>query len=340
MKLSIIVPVYNAEAYLCRCLDSLLDQGFGEEDYEIICINDGSTDRSLEICEEYSQDHKQIKVITQDNQGVSAARNAGLDIAAGDMVCFVDSDDVIVANGLSDVLNCLEDGVDLVRFWCKFVIGSEDDVQYEGGNSYYHGDGLGFILKYGLCTFAVSYLYRKSFLDSHLLRFQHVKMAEDLLFVSTVLMNNPRMIATSFTIYYYYINPLSATTNRSKSHSKQCVNDMIRVFTELLEMSKSFNLDDDIKLRVQETLYGRTYNVVSRMMTADYTKNEYVNVVDKLRALCAVPIPASYSYGIKRKAINMVINSICESYLVYKSISYLYRHLFIPYVMPNIDRNK
>ena len=173
-----------------------------------------------------------------------------------------------------------------------------------------------------------------------MLRFQHVKMAEDLLFVSTVLMNNPRMIATSYTIYYYYINPLSATTNRSKSHSKQCVNDMIRVFTELLEMSKSFNLDDDIKLRVQETLYGRTYNVVSRMMTADYTKNEYVNVVDKLRALCAVPIPASYSYGIKRKAINMVINSICESYLVYKSISYLYRHLFIPYVMPNIDRNK
>lgn len=93
MKLSVIVPVYNAEKYLCRCLDSLLCIPCTE--MEILCINDGSTDSSLEICGKYRSEDCRVKTFSQENAGPLAARNCGLKKAAGEYICFVDSDDWI-----------------------------------------------------------------------------------------------------------------------------------------------------------------------------------------------------------------------------------------------------
>lgn len=95
---SLIVPVYNVEKYLGRCLDSILLQDY--IDYEIICVNDGSTDGSLNILQEYSSKYKNIKVISQENQGLGAARNTGLKHIAGDFVWFIDSDDWIEEGSL------------------------------------------------------------------------------------------------------------------------------------------------------------------------------------------------------------------------------------------------
>lgn len=89
--ISIIVPVYNVEAYLSKCLDSLIHQTYS--DIEIICVNDGSTDRSLEILKKYADKDERIKVISQENQGLSSARNTGILHASGEWIMFVDSDD-------------------------------------------------------------------------------------------------------------------------------------------------------------------------------------------------------------------------------------------------------
>lgn len=91
---SVIVPVYNVEKYLSRCLDSVLGQSF--RDIEVICVDDGSTDSSPEILRRYAAQDKRIRVITQKNQGVSVARNAGLDAAIGEWIAFVDSDDEVL----------------------------------------------------------------------------------------------------------------------------------------------------------------------------------------------------------------------------------------------------
>ena len=90
---SIIVPIFNTEQYLSRCLDSIESQTFN--DWECILINDGSTDKSENICNEYANKDSRFKVINQKNSGVSAARNAGLDVAKGEWIGFVDSDDWI-----------------------------------------------------------------------------------------------------------------------------------------------------------------------------------------------------------------------------------------------------
>ena len=90
-KISVIVPVYKAEAYLHRCVDSILAQTF--QDFEVLLIDDGSPDRSGEICDEYARKDKRVRVFHKENGGVSSARNMGLDNARGEYVCFVDSDD-------------------------------------------------------------------------------------------------------------------------------------------------------------------------------------------------------------------------------------------------------
>ena len=92
-KISIIVPVYNVENYLKNCIDSILTQTF--KDFELILVNDGSTDNSLSICESYKAIDNRIKIVNKKNGGLSSARNAGLDIAAGEYIGFVDSDDYI-----------------------------------------------------------------------------------------------------------------------------------------------------------------------------------------------------------------------------------------------------
>lgn len=109
-KLSIIIPVYNTAVFLQQCLDSILNQEL--EDIEIICVNDGSTDRSLEILENNAQKDSRIIIINQENQGVSVARNNGLKNAKGEYVGFVDADDFISKNYFSQFLN--ESDYDLI----------------------------------------------------------------------------------------------------------------------------------------------------------------------------------------------------------------------------------
>ncbi len=106
MKVSIIVPVYNVEKYLKRCLDSLISQTL--KDIEIICVNDGSKDNSDKILEEYARKDSRIIIINQENQGISVARNNGMDIAKGKYVGFVDSDDWVDSDFFEKLYNAAE----------------------------------------------------------------------------------------------------------------------------------------------------------------------------------------------------------------------------------------
>lgn len=118
-KISFIVPVYNAAPYLHRCIGSILGQTY--QNYELILINDGSTDNSLEICQEYAGKENLI-IITQPNAGVSAARNAGLRMATGDYYFFVDSDDWIEEQSLEHISQYLNtNNADVLRIGCQIV---------------------------------------------------------------------------------------------------------------------------------------------------------------------------------------------------------------------------
>ena len=112
-KISVIIPVYNTEMFLSECLDSVLHQTF--KDFEIICVNDGSSDNSASILKGYAQKDARIKVITQANQGLSAARNAGLDVVQGEWICFLDSDDMLPISAIEILYNTAQ------QTGCKIV---------------------------------------------------------------------------------------------------------------------------------------------------------------------------------------------------------------------------
>ena len=105
VKISIIVPVYNAEDYLERCLHSILDQEFSS--YEVILVDDGSTDASWLICDRYSSTDPRFITLHQPNKGVSAARNAGINMAQGEYVMFLDADDALLPDALEVMVESL-----------------------------------------------------------------------------------------------------------------------------------------------------------------------------------------------------------------------------------------
>ena len=117
IKISIVIPVYNAEKYIKNTINSILEQSF--KDYEIIIVNDGSLDSSLDICREFNDKHSQIHLYTQENKGVTAARKNGIENASGEFILFLDADDLLAKNSLQELYSYCND-VDV-------VIGFNDD---------------------------------------------------------------------------------------------------------------------------------------------------------------------------------------------------------------------
>ena len=111
--ISIIVPVYNVETYLVECLDSIQNQTY--TDFEVILVNDGSTDGSQAICEHYCQKDKRFRLMNQTNQGQSVARNNGVTASTGEFIAFVDSDDIILSNYLETLMQHMGEEVDIVE---------------------------------------------------------------------------------------------------------------------------------------------------------------------------------------------------------------------------------
>ena len=157
MKISVIVPVYNAEKYLHRCVDSILAQTY--TDFELLLINDGSKDSSGSICDEYAAKDSRIRVFHKENGGVSSARNVGLDNAKGDWVAFADSDDFVDNDWLSIYISNIND-VDLV------IQGYSNDIYLKENNFDYKGKVID----------VVETLYKK-----HTLGFLHVKLFNNLI---------------------------------------------------------------------------------------------------------------------------------------------------------------
>lgn len=117
--ISIIIPVYNVESYLRDCLNSIVHQHF--KDFEVLLINDGSSDNSGKICDEYAANDERIRVFHKNNGGVSSARNLGLTEAKGEWICFVDSDDWIEPNTLSSITKIEDNEIDFVQFGFKQI---------------------------------------------------------------------------------------------------------------------------------------------------------------------------------------------------------------------------
>lgn len=219
MFLSFIVPVYNVEKYVAECLDSLLDQDVPKEDYEIICVNDGSTDGSLAILRQYEATYANIRVIDKENGGVATARNAGLDAAQGEFIWFIDSDDFIRPDILAALRNRITetnaDRVKIGTYIFQNAISPSERAALEKNelkvNSHFYDSS------------SVTCLLRRSFLHEHGCRFRYPGLThgEDSIFMFEVVANTPCCTELDIPVYFYRNRPGSATTSASEEGQKR-----------------------------------------------------------------------------------------------------------------------
>ena len=184
VKLSVIVPVYNVEKFLPRCLESLLRQGLKAGEYEVICVNDGSPDNCAAILAEYQQKHPDIfKVNTQENRGLNEARNTGMKAAQGEHIGFLDSDDYIIDGGYKYLLDHFcDEGVDVLHF-CFVPAYTDGKTLYNSkansnGIISFEGDGADAYNRWSL-HYVWSKFYRRAFLEKHNIQFEYTFLEDE-----------------------------------------------------------------------------------------------------------------------------------------------------------------
>ena len=241
MRLSIIVPVYNVEQYLSKCLDSLLQQNIAVEDYEIIVVNDGSMDGSLSIAEKYAEKNKNIKVINQENQGPGGARNTGINYAIGRYLFFVDSDDYIESNCLNDLLQYTEeeDDLDALRFNYRRVYENGRIAETEKlvlsnkkikTGKKFISDDLG-----NLC-YGVMYLFKTEIIKQQNLFFKTDIYFEDVEWLSRVLLQINKIGYLDKLVYNYFRRTGSITLSIDTQKKEKLLRDKLTVIDSVLEI--------------------------------------------------------------------------------------------------------
>jgi glycosyltransferase involved in cell wall biosynthesis len=142
-KFSIIVPIFNIESYIGECVESVLSQSF--KDYELILINDGSTDGSLEICKRLAESHNKITIINKDNGGVSSARNAGIDAAVGEYIIFLDGDDFWSDNKALEAINNIADEKkpDIITWGFRYLYKKDEQIIFTDARLFRYNESYG-----------------------------------------------------------------------------------------------------------------------------------------------------------------------------------------------------
>lgn len=214
MRLSIIIPIYNVSRWLGRCIASVRNQGLSPEDYEIVAVNDGSTDDSMTVLDEFIRREAQsgvatapIVIVNQPNKGLSAARNAGFKVARGNYVWWVDSDDSLEACFAPRLLERAEkERLDVLCFGMNLVYedGRSEKFSIADGTQGKTVKGEEFLLKVAMPPVAWAALYRRGFIERYGLRFFEGIMHEDQEFTPRAYFLAKRIAFEDVSVYNYY----------------------------------------------------------------------------------------------------------------------------------------
>lgn len=297
MLLSIIVPVYNVEKFLARCLDSLIDQDLEPANYEIIVVNDGSPDGSLAIAERYASAHPNVRIVSQVNQGLSEARNAGLRVANGTYVYFIDSDDYVQPQVFGKLL-ALQVAHDLDFLGFGTTNTPKDDYRADVDFKPYQQSldvysGVDFIGKHNYLANAWWYIIKKEVLDQSGLIFEKGRMLEDGMYTAELLLNSRRTAFVKLDIYRYFLNLASLTTTTYKKNSDRMNNDskfVIHKFTGLIQLAQSKNAGPDALRRLRTIQESYLFFLILRMVKGGVPFAAFSDLLAEMKAIGIWPM--------------------------------------------------
>ena len=260
--LSIIIPVYNVEKYITPCLKSIFKQELDEDEFEVILVDDGCTDKTRNLIDPFKQYYSNITIIEQYNLGPASARNKGMKYAQGKYILFVDSDDLLIENSIQRML---ETAINYSLDILKAEVITIDNKDVEKGNypkrttwnntieTVTEGE-KGFISSYNPnSSYVFMNLFRRDFLKKNKLQFiENLFFIEDVAFSISCYLKAERFMAIPYVHYIYRRNDASIMSTMNKR--KLC--DANTVIATLFQQSDDSSLSKDATLKLQETIFA------------------------------------------------------------------------------------
>ena len=305
IKLSFIVPIYNVEPYLRKCVDSLLAQDYS--DYEIILVDDGSPDGCPKICDEYAAAHENIRAVHRENGGLSAARNSGIKVAKGEYICFLDSDDYWEPNVLSGLMAQIErDKLDVLRFKYQNV-----NERYEVYNPYksdpYKGndysevptDGVSFLnSRFGTACYAVMFILRRELLKDCL--FTEGIYFEDTDWTPRMLTQAHRVASADTIVYNYLIRQGSITQAIDNSKKKKVLDDKIRLIATMQQQAINLRKSGRYNRWYRDMISDTVVSIIGMLSVEFYAEKDAY--MEQLKLLNIYPLAPK---TLKARLINL-----------------------------------
>ena len=295
-EFSIIIPVYNIENYITRCMESVLNQDF--TDYEAILVDDGSKDKSTEICDYYAAKYPQIKVVHKKNGGLSDARNAGMEVAIGKYFYFLDGDDYIAPDLLGTVYEELKDKEKCMIVFPYKIVSERDEVKDQVGfeeRTYpLHTDQLkldyivNVLVQYKQGWEAWDRVYDGRIIrENNLWFYDNDKIfAEDLLFMMTYLQYIDSIKGIGKALYYYVTRDDSIMAVKSKRFNLQAISKLLKVFSDSI-LPKYHYIESNKYIYSTMLLYGEAQKCKDMNIDADLQLlKEDTEVYEQIKRFC------------------------------------------------------
>lgn len=337
MLLSFIIPAYNCDCFISECLDSILTQGLREDEYEVIVVDDGSTDNTSKIVLGYCERNPNFKLFRQSNLGVGAARNTGLMQAQGQYVYFMDADDRLLPGGIGILVNKFVIPLgfpDVISFWARIVDNYYKKDEWKTIRPYslvYQGDLREYGIRHGIGFSIWNQLISRKLINENQLRFSDHKIGEDMLFMLHLYaLKNAKLVVTNLNIYCYYVRESSAM-NKNQKHYVMSVFDSLMNLTEQI---KAFGKVDCYPISTLDSYSAICQRwAYTRLCSAHLSYRELRTCLDMAHERDFFKISPSSS------RLNKFIVHISKSAVLSYLFACFYGRIFFPYIKPWIKRN-
>lgn len=292
---SIIVPVYKTEKYLQRCVDSLLAQTF--TDFELLLIDDGSPDRSGDICDEYAAKDSRVRVFHKENGGVSSARNIGLDKAKGEWIVFVDSDDWVDNIWLEKYCENIDDDTDIIfQGYVREELNNKQIFHYyDASEKQIMADIISELEQRDLFGWTWIKIFNSNVIKINNLRFnQNISMNEDLIFTLEFCLYIERKIKVLSSTTYHYYNTPNSLFNKLIPYEEAKMK-MELIYALRVNLSNKFSLDESYRKWIVVSMKNQVVNTLVSLYCGGkkYKQTSYYSILRDARKLSKGFIPNS-----------------------------------------------
>ncbi|PXV62335.1 glycosyltransferase involved in cell wall biosynthesis [Dysgonomonas alginatilytica] len=296
--------------YLERCVGSILNQGIKESLFEIIIVNDGSTDNSAQVINDLAKDSPCIKYLHTENQGLGAARNKGMNVARGKYFFFVDSDDYLFDNSLPELFRYAEsDTSDIIGFDWAQVYSDGSALKKKREASIYNSlmSGAEYLSKLNLSGGVCPYLFSASFLKERSIVMPEGIYHEDELFLSESFIYAHQIVFIDRLVYAYYQREDSITNSKDKNQVSRRISDTLYVLDQLVTLEERTNLNELQKEGLRRKIISLTTDFIVNLIRFRVDKAQVKSNIQELSNRKLYPLP-DISYSWKYILFRLVFN--------------------------------